>query len=65
MAKEIVKDFHTGDVVPRFRVKPLARPCAGCGTPTNHYDSKYGWHVCVDCDPDRVAADYVRDVMSV
>lgn len=64
MGGEMVKDFHSGKIVTRFRYKVPSRPCAGCGTHTVNYDSKYGWYVCADCDSDEIASDLTDHVLN-
>lgn len=61
---KMVKDFNTGEVVPRHSVKVLEGKCAGCGAFTNHYDHRFGWHVCIVCDSDEIAADISDHVMN-
>lgn len=59
--RETVKDFHTGEVVLRRQFRVVAKPCANCGQPSQHYDAKYGWYICVNCDSDETASEIVRE----
>lgn len=61
---EQVRDFHTGRPALRRQCRIIAKPCAGCGKQTQHYDAKYGWHVCPDCDSEDIADELVRHVMN-
>lgn len=62
--ERLVTDFHTNQRVPRRSLRDIALNCAGCGAVTKEYDHLYGWHICEDCDSDKIAehvADHVTN----
>lgn len=60
---KMVKDFHSGEIVKRQSKSAQFGKCAGCGLSTRRYDHLFGWHVCLECDSDSIAADLSDHVM--